>query len=200
MVSMLLVPIITKCDIHKIGHSNFSWLPCLSDKVPAVIPVCLNKSTLSMIQNDKSIGMRMPELTVKDLDSKDVSLSDYKGKVVLVNFWATWCIPCREEIPWLIEMQQMYNAKGFTVIGLAMDEGGRSVVAPFVAKERFDVNGRQLPMSYPILIGNDAATEKFGGLSGYPSSVLISRDGKQIQHVTGLISYEEITKAIKSQL
>ena len=144
--------------------------------------------------------MPMPELTLKDVDGKDVSLSNYKGKVVLVNFWATWCIPCREEIPWLIEMQQMYSAKGFTVVGLAMDEAGKSVVAPFVAKERFTVNGHQLPMSYPILIGNDDAAEKFGGLLGYPSSVLISRDGKQIQHVTGLISYQEITTAIKSQL
>ena len=151
-------------------------------------------------RKDKSIGMPMPELTLKDVDGKDVSLSNYKGKVVLVNFWATWCIPCREEIPWLIEMQQMYSAKGFTVVGLAMDEAGKSVVAPFVAKERFTVNGHQLPMSYPILIGNDDAAEKFGGLLGYPSSVLISRDGKQIQHVTGLISYQEITTAIKSQL
>jgi hypothetical protein len=86
------------------------------------------------------------------------------------------------------------------VLGLAMDEEGKSVVAPFVAKERFDVNGHQLPISYPILIGNDATKEKFGGLLGYPSSVLISRDGKQIQRITGVISYEEITKAIKSQL
>lgn len=154
----------------------------------------------TLIQNDKSIGMLMPELTLRDLDGKDVSLFDYKGKVVLVNFWATWCAPCREEIPWLIEMQQTYGAKGFTVLGLAMDEDGKSVVAPFVARERFDVNGHQLLMSYPILLGNDAAKEKFGGLLGYPSSVLISRDGKQIKHVTGVVSYEEITKAIKSQL
>jgi cytochrome c-type biogenesis protein len=152
------------------------------------------------IENDKSIGMPIPSLTLQDLDGKNVSLSDYKGKVVLVNFWATWCIPCRVEIPWLIEMQQMYSTKGFTVLGLAMDEGGKSSVAPFVARERFEVNGQQVPMSYPILIGNDTAAEKFGGLFGYPSSVLISRDGKQIRHITGLISYEEITKAIKSQL
>jgi cytochrome c-type biogenesis protein len=152
------------------------------------------------IKNDKSIGMPIPALTLQDLDGKDVSLSDYKGRVVLVNFWATWCIPCRVEIPWLIEMQQMYSAKGFTVLGLAMDEGGKSSVAPFVARERFEVNGQQVPMSYPILIGNDTAAEKFGGLFGYPSSVLISRDGKQVRHITGLISYDEITKAIKSQL
>src|SRR5882724_781643 len=84
------------------------------------------------LQNDRPIDTPMPELTLKDLDGKDVSLSDYKGKVVLVNFWATWCLPCREEIPWLIEMQQKYRAQGFTMLGLAMDEGGKSVVAPFV--------------------------------------------------------------------
>jgi cytochrome c-type biogenesis protein len=152
------------------------------------------------VRNDKSIGTPTPELTLKDLDGRDVSLSDYKGKVILVNFWATWCVPCREEIPWLIEMQERYSAEGFTVLGLAMDADGKSVVAPFVAEQSFEVNGRQVPMRYPILIGNDAAVAKFGGLIGYPSSVLISRDGKQIRRVTGVISYEEISKAIESQL
>jgi cytochrome c biogenesis protein CcmG/thiol:disulfide interchange protein DsbE len=141
-----------------------------------------------------------PELTLKDLDGKDVSLSEYKGKVVLVNFWATWCEPCRVEIPWLIEMQQKYGAKGFVILGIALDEEGKSVVAPFVGKERFDVNGQKLPMSYPILIGNDDAADKFGGLFGYPTSILISRDGKQIKRVTGMISPDEMNKAVESQL
>jgi thiol-disulfide isomerase/thioredoxin len=141
-----------------------------------------------------------PELTLKDLDGKNVSLSDYKGKVVLINFWATWCEPCRVEIPWLIEMQQKYGPKGFVLLGIALDEEGKSVVAPFVAKERFDVNGQKLPMSYQILIGNDDAADKFGGLFGYPTSILISRDGKQIKRVTGMISEDEMNKAIESQL
>jgi len=141
-----------------------------------------------------------PELTLKDLDGKNVSLSDYKGKVVLVNFWATWCEPCRVEIPWLIEMQQKYGPKGFVLLGIALDEEGKSVVAPFVSKERFDVNGQKLPMSYQILIGNDDAADKFGGLFGYPTSILISRDGKQIKRVTGMISEDEMNKAIESQL
>jgi cytochrome c biogenesis protein CcmG/thiol:disulfide interchange protein DsbE len=141
-----------------------------------------------------------PELTLKDLDGKDVSLSEYKGKVVLVNFWATWCEPCRVEIPWLIAMQQKYGPKGFVLIGIALDEEGKSVVAPFVAKERFDVDGQKLPMSYKILIGNDDAADKFGGLFGYPTSILISRDGKQIKRVTGMISEDEMNKAIESQL
>ena len=91
-----------------------------------------------------------PELTLKDIDGKDISLAQYKGKVVLVNFWATWCDPCRTEIPWLIDMQAKYGPKGFTVLGVAMDEEGKSVVAPFVQKEKFDVNGTPTPMSYPI--------------------------------------------------
>jgi thiol-disulfide isomerase/thioredoxin len=141
-----------------------------------------------------------PELTLKDLDGKDLSLTQYKGKVVLVNFWATWCEPCQVEIPWLIEMQQKYAAQGFTVLGIAMDEEGASVVTPWVQKERFDVNGAKSQMNYPIVIGNDAAADKFGGLLGYPTSVLITRDGKIVKRITGIISYEEISKSIESQL
>jgi cytochrome c biogenesis protein CcdA/thiol-disulfide isomerase/thioredoxin len=149
---------------------------------------------------DDSSAKPTPELTLKDLNDKDVSLADYKGKVVLVNFWATWCDPCRIEIPWLIDIQKKYGDKGFTILGISMDEEGKPAVAPFVAKERFDVNGQKLPMQYPILIGSEAAADKFGGLLGYPTSILISRDGKQIKRITGIISYDEIDQAIKSQL
>ncbi len=141
-----------------------------------------------------------PEITLKDLNGKDLSLTQYKGKVVLVNFWATWCDPCRVEIPWLIEMEQKYSARGFTVLGIAMDEEGAKVVTPFVNRERFEVNGAQSQMNYPIVIGDDAAADKFGGLLGYPTSVLVSRDGKIIKRITGIISYEEMSKAIESQL
>ena len=141
-----------------------------------------------------------PEVTLKDLEGKDLSLSQYRGKVVLVNFWATWCEPCQVEIPWLIEIQQKYAAKGFTVLGIAMDEEGAKVVTPWVSKERFDVNGAKSQMNYPIVIGNDAAADKFGGLLGYPTSVLITRDGKIVKRITGIISSEEISKSIESQL
>src|SRR3989441_8417416 len=145
-------------------------------------------------------GTPAPDVIFKDLEGKDVPLSSFKGKVVLVNFWATWCDPCYIEIPWLIEMQQKYEAKGFTVLGISMDEEGKSAVAPFLAKERFNVNGQKLPMNYPIVIGNDEVADKFGGLLGYPTSFLISKDGKIVKKVQGLISYEELTKAIEFQL
>src|SRR5713226_6269804 len=167
------------------------------DKVTRVKP---KASTNDTVQADATLGTLAPSVTFKDLDGKNVPLSQYRGKVVLVNFWATWCEPCRVEIPWLIEMQQKYGPKGFVVLGISMDEEGKSVVAPFVQKERFDVNGQKLTMSYQIVIGNDAAADKFGGLFGYPTSILISRDGKQIKRITGIISYDEITKAIESLL
>jgi thiol-disulfide isomerase/thioredoxin len=141
-----------------------------------------------------------PAVTFKDLDGKDVTLAQYKGTLVLVDFWATWCDPCYVEIPWLIEMQQKYAAKGFTVLGVAMDEEGKSAVTPFLAKERFNVNGQKLPMNYPIVIGNDDVADKFGGLLGYPTGFLVTRDGKIVKKFQGLTSFEEITKSIESQL
>jgi len=158
------------------------------------------KVVLGVANASNSSAKPAPEVTLKDLDGKDLSLAQYKGKVVLVNFWATWCEPCQVEIPWLIEMQQKYAAKGFTVLGIAMDEEGASVVTPWVKNERFDVNGSKSQMNYPIVVGNDAAADKFGGLLGYPTSILVSRDGKVIKRITGLISYDEISKSIESQL
>jgi thiol-disulfide isomerase/thioredoxin len=146
------------------------------------------------------VGEPAPDFSAKDLNDQSVKLSDYKGKVVLINFWATWCDPCREEIPWLIALQNKYSPKGFTVLGLAMDEEGKPVVAPFVAKERYDVEGQKLPMNYPIAIGGESIAEKFGGLLGYPTSVLISRNGKQIKRVTGVINEDEISKLIEGAL
>ena len=141
-----------------------------------------------------------PNFTVKELNGADASLAQYKGKVVLLNFWATWCEPCRVDIPWLIEFQNRYAARGFTVLGMAMDEGGKKDVDPFVRDERFDADGQKLAMNYPILIGNDEVGDKFGGLLGLPTSVLISRDGKKIKTFIGLVDHEKFVTAIEEQL
>jgi thiol-disulfide isomerase/thioredoxin len=141
-----------------------------------------------------------PDVTFKDLDGKDVSLASLKGKVVVVNFWATWCDPCREEIPWLIEFQQKYADKGFTILGVAMDEEGKPTVQPFVQTTPFNVNGHPTTMNYPILLGNDELADKFGGLLGMPTSFVISRDGKIAKKYIGLVNREALAKDIEALL
>ncbi len=91
----------------------------------------------------------MLEARLKNFWGVEVSLAQYYDKVVLVSFWATWCGPCRTEIPRLIEFQRKYQERGFTVVGVAMDKGGRAMVEPYVQKERFNVNGQQLAINYP---------------------------------------------------
>jgi len=151
------------------------------------------------VQNVES-SSPAPELnrTLTALDGTQTSLAQHQGKVVLVNFWATWCAPCRVEIPWLIEFEQKYGPKGLVIIGVAMDEEGKSVVEPYVQKERFDVNGSQEAMNYRIVLGNDALAEQFGGVIGLPTSMLYARDGRKIKTMIGLINHDDLTKALES--
>jgi cytochrome c biogenesis protein CcmG/thiol:disulfide interchange protein DsbE len=141
-----------------------------------------------------------PAVTFKNLDGLDVSLASLKGKVVIVNFWATWCEPCRVEIPWMIGFQQKYADKGFTILGVAMDEEGKSVVQPYVQKTQFDVDGHSATMNYPIVLGNDELAEKFGGLIGFPTTIVISRDGKIQKRYIGLADEGDLEKEIKGLL
>ena len=141
-----------------------------------------------------------PTVAIQDLDGKEVTLQQYKGQVVLVNFWATWCEPCKVEIPWMIEFQQKYSPRGFTILGVSMDEDGKKAIQPFLDKERFDVGGQKLAMSYPILLGNDAIAGKFGGILGLPTTMLFNRDGKKVRTIVGLVNHDDLTKAIEGLL
>src|SRR5450759_2995235 len=126
-------------------------------------------------------GGPAPAFTLTALSGGQTALSQYKGQVVLVNFWATWCGPCKVEIPWMIEFQQKYSPRGFTILGVSLDEGGQKVA-----------------MSYPILLGSDTIAEKFGGILGLPTSMLFTRDGKKVRTIVGLVNHDDISKAIES--
>jgi len=139
-------------------------------------------------------------LPLVDLDGKPVTLADYKGKVVLINFWATWCEPCKIETPWLIDFQQKYASRGFVILGVAMDEEGSKIVTPYIASQTFDVNGQKEPINYRILLGDDDIADKFGGVEGYPTSMLFTRDGRKVKTLIGLEDYGEIDKDIQSLL
>jgi len=120
-----------------------------------------------------------PAFTLKDAEGKSVSLEDYKGKVVLLNFWATWCGPCKIEIPWFVAFEQKYKDKGFAVLGVAMDEEGFKVVKPYVDEQK---------INYRILGGNDAVGTLYGGVESLPTSFVIDREGKIAATHIGLVS------------
>jgi len=130
--------------------------------------------------------------TMKDLDGKDVALSSFKGKVVLLNFWATWCGPCKAEIPMFVEFQKQYASQGFTVVGYSVDDE-----AP---KARAFAN--EFKMNYPILLGlgREDVQDAFGPMWGIPVSVMIDRSGKICQKHVGLPSRGDLEKEIKALL
>jgi len=134
------------------------------------------------------------------LDGAKTTLAKYQGKVVLVNFWATWCEPCRGEIPWFIEFHKKYADRGLVIVGLAMDEEGAKVVQPYVQKERFEVNGTPEAMNYEIMLGTDNLAEQFGGLIGMPTSMLYARDGKKVKTMIGLVNRQDLEKVIEGLL
>jgi peroxiredoxin len=132
-----------------------------------------------------------PDFVLTGMSGASVKLSDYKGKVVLLNFWATWCGPCKAEIPWFVEFEKLYKDRGFAILGVSMDEDGWQAVQPFV---------KQRAINYPVMIGNDRIAQLFGGIDSLPSTFLIDRDGRIASMHLGLVSrrdYEaEILKLI----
>lgn len=132
-----------------------------------------------------------PSFRLKSVDGKTVSLADYKGKAVLLNFWATWCGPCKLEMPWLIEMQKKYASQGFTVLGISEDDGSTKEVTDFMAKMGVD---------YPVLMYDDQLNKSYGGIDYLPTSYYIGRDGKVIIESGGLISESEMEANIQKIL
>jgi thiol-disulfide isomerase/thioredoxin len=149
----------------------------------------------------QALSVPVEDIVLKDLQGKDVKVSDLKGKVVLLDFWATWCGPCKIEIPWLIEFQKKYGPQGFTIVGVDIDPENKKegYVAHYLETARYEVNGQKEPINYPVVTGEESLGDKFG-LDGYPTGVLISRDGRLVKITSGLVSKDEIAKDIEGQL
>ena len=142
----------------------------------------------------QSIKNRKPaaDFTLRDANGSAVKLSDYRGKVVLLNFWATWCGPCTLEIPWFIEFEREYKTQGLAIVGVSMDEEGWTAIKPYVAEHK---------MNYRVLLGDDSVSQLYGGVDSLPTTFIIDRAGKVAfpPHI-GLAGKNEYLKEIQSLL
>ena len=136
-------------------------------------------------------GQPAPDFSLASVDGKTVKLSEFRGKAVLLNFWATWCEPCKVEMPWFIQLQQQYGSQGLQVVGVAMDDSSPKDISEFAQK---------MGVNYPIAIGKEAVGDQYGGIPYLPSTFYIGRDGKVIDRVYGLVSRSEIEANIKRAL
>src|SRR6266446_7862772 len=132
----------------------------------------------------------VPDFSLADSKGTTIKLSNYRGKVVLLDFWATWCGGCKVEIPWYMEFQNKYKDKGLSVVGVSMDEDGWKSVKPFLAENK---------INYPIVIGNSDLGGQFG-VSGLPLTLLIDRNGKIADSHAGMVDKDAFEREIQSLL
>ena len=136
-------------------------------------------------------GQAAPDFTLESLDGKTVHLSDFRGKGVLLNFWATWCQPCKIEMPWFAELQKQYGPQGLQIVGIAMDDASPKEIGEFA---------HDLGVNYPILVGKEEVGNAYGGVQFLPATFYIGRDGKVVDKVFGLKGRGEIEDSIKKAL
>jgi peroxiredoxin len=129
-----------------------------------------------------------PDFSLEDEAGKTVKVSDFKGRVLLLNFWATWCHGCKTEIPWFLEFQREFDKKDFAVLGVAMDDDGWKSVRPYMIEKN---------ITYEMVVGNDDIAARFGGLQGLPISFLIDRQGRIAAKHIGMVEREECRREIE---
>ena len=148
-------------------------------------------SSRSGAQTPDPATVPAPAWALKDVDGHPVSMAQFHGKVVILDFWATWCPPCRAEIPGFVELQQTYGDRGLVVIGVSMDQGGPAVVKSFMQK---------FGMNYPVVMGDETISEAFGGIEGLPTTFIIDRRGHLVDRHVGYTEKGDFERAIKPLL
>ncbi|MFO8100262.1 MAG: TlpA disulfide reductase family protein [Salinibacter sp.] len=134
----------------------------------------------------------VPDTTLQTIDGERLNLAEQDGRVLLVNFWATWCGPCREEIPDLIDLQEALGDDGLTVVGISLDKEGESVVRSFMSN--YDFN-------YPVVVDSTGATEQgYGATHGLPTTFVVNADGDVVKRVLGIFPTDEMRPELESML
>lgn len=145
-------------------------------------------STLQSSEIDTQIGKKAPNWELIDLDGKPVKSDTYKGKIVILNFWATWCPPCRAEMPDFMKLHAAYKDKGVVFIGVSLDNG-LGPVKRYVRTEK---------INYPILMGNAKMVAEYGNFSAIPQTFVIDAEGRINKQFRGLVKFDQLKKAITS--
>jgi cytochrome c biogenesis protein CcmG/thiol:disulfide interchange protein DsbE len=136
-------------------------------------------------------GLPAPDFQLPSLDGSKVKLSDFRGKAVLLNFWATWCPPCKVEMPWFADLQKQYGKDGLVILGVAMDDSAPDKIAQFAS---------EMGVNYPILLGTDQLSDDYGNVDSLPTIFYISRDGTIVDKMVGLFDRKDIEDAVKKSL
>ena len=178
-MSVLLAALSIGCSSSSRSARIVPGMPNIEDETPSA-PVKPTKSR-----------KLAPDFELKDVNGHTVKLSDYRGKVVLLDFWATWCGPCKIEIPWFKEFERQNKDKGFAVIGVAMDDEGWDVVKPFA---------QQLAINYRLVVGDDELAKQFGGVDALPTTFLIDREGRIASVHIGLSGKRDFEDGIQQLL
>src|ERR1700722_11003573 len=137
------------------------------------------------------MGNVAPDFELPALDGKNLKLSDLRGKAVLLNFWATYCGPCKIEMPWFVELQKEYGPQGFQIVGVTMDDASKEEIAKFT---------NDMGVNYPILLGQDSVAMSYGGVRELPTTFFLDRDGNLIAREFGLQSRSVFVDHIKKAL
>jgi peroxiredoxin len=156
----------------------------------AVLGLAVGLAGCTVPSNSPGSSQPAPQFSLPNLDGEQVSLKDFANKVIVVDFWATWCGPCREEIPHFNKLYEDYRGKGFEIVGISMDTEGPETIKKFA---------KDLRMEYTLVIGNDDVAQDFGGVVGLPTTFIIDRKGNIVKKYRGFqpAFMQEIEKTVK---
>lgn len=147
------------------------------------------------------VGKRAPGFTLTNIKGEKVSLADYKGKAIQLNFWATWCAPCKIETPWLIELEKQYAPKGFEILAVSFDDLDKDD-PKLLAKDKAEIvkGAESLHIGYPVLIDGDSISKAYGDVEVFPTSFFVDRSGTIVAVSMGLTSKDDLESNIRKAL
>ena len=160
----------------------------------ALVAGCARTPSVNAAVKAEKDRKAAPEFALKDARGGTLTLANLKGKVVLLNFWATWCGPCKIEIPWFVDFEQRYRDQGLAVVGISMDEDGWEAVKPYIEAKK---------VNYRVVLGDDKTAQLYGGVESLPTTFLIDAEGKIASIHVGLVSKDvydgEIQQLLKAR-